>query len=179
MARSLVSRQLGLRSLVSRNMEVVPECSCLGENDSYNWSDLFGKEFSIRVPVNVYDLPDPNSNVVTSLSPGDSILIHSFVNRNGKTWIMFHLNQVDYDNFNGSYIPLSGNPANINQIEVETIGSVFDPKADDPTLQTTQEIQAGNADFFDKAQTLLSSVLLWGSVFVIGSRLIQSKPAEK
>jgi len=109
--------------------------------------------------------------MIGQLYPGDKIQVWSYVNRLGRTWNMFYLTQSDYNNFNASYLPLQGPPAGSGTIPTGTVGSVFDPKSDDPSILTVQEKE--NPDIWKNLTKLVSNVALVGGGLLVMRQLFK------
>lgn len=134
---------------------------------SYYLSDLFKTTFTFTNNVYAYDLPNFNSQKVAILKKGDSIQIYSYLNIDGRTWLMFHMNQVDYDNFNASYIATSGTPTNGNTIEASTLNSV----GVIPTVQTVEQQIEKDATIFDQIGKVVTTILIGGAGLIALSKI--------
>jgi len=146
-------QSLALRTVASRN-----GVKMLSEN-YFEWEDILNKELTLRVPgVRGYNYPDVNSGVYRIYARGNTIVPYSYLYVNGKVWIMYYANQLDYDSFNASWILLSGQPGDTLRVPVSTIQSVFD--TGEILTQAQEDAQAAeeNETVADKALTMLK----WG-----------------
>ena len=161
--RSVASRTIPQRSIVSR---MVKNGCCL--SDSYNWGNIIDNTLTFNKKAKAYNLPNLNSGVVYEFYPGDKINIYSYVNSAGRTWLMFYLNVVDYQNFNASYIPLSGNPASSTNVPADSIQNTFDTTG----IMTQEQIDAQNQPLIDKIFSNIKTIaLIGGSIYLISKVL--------
>jgi len=138
--RSVASRILPQRSIVSRNKTGGCGCKLGSGAAAYFWADLFDNTFTLKKTAAAYNTPFPGGYVLRWLPAGTPLFLYSYVNSQGKTFILVYpVNFGLVDNTRLFAIELQGPAASQFTIPVETFNSLFNPKADNPTIMTNIE----------------------------------------